>query len=107
MNGRAGRGAFLCVCLVAGSLCFLASFSWCTGWSQFQSEDRKCGVAVQEKVTQLAPRYELGLWSDVNGETVFTASSAIVGGATIYIGTGSGDFVAVEGKCHGGRSLNA
>ena len=76
----------------------LNSGAMCAEWSQYRAGDQKTGIAVQEMVTQLIPRFELGLWSDANGETIFTASSAVVGGATIYVGTSSGDVVAVEGK---------
>ena len=75
-----------------------SSASWCGDWYQCQSESQKDGIAVREKLTQLAPQFEINLMGDAGGETVFTTSSAVVGGATIYVGTSSGDVVAVEGK---------
>ena len=70
----------------AVGIVLLASAVWGAEWSQFQSKAQKCGIATQEEVTRLLPRFKLGLWSDANGETVFTASSAALDSATIYIG---------------------
>jgi outer membrane protein assembly factor BamB len=86
------------VCLYAAILAIPDSVAWCVGWFQYQAGDQKAGTVAQEKVTQLVPRFEFGLWSTSNSETTFTSSSAVVGGATLYIGTSGGDVVVVGGK---------